>query len=148
MQIDRLKLNTYKGNLSKFVESHPDAQSYFEFKAAKFTFNFPQPSFLEGVKSRGKALLKMDGVTFTYPGNTTPTINNVTVRASMASRVACVGVNGAGKSTLVKNLVGVVEPQEGTVWKYPNSRIGYVLPACLLSLSGCGCCAHECGQCN
>jgi elongation factor 3 len=66
----------------------------------------------------------MDNVTFTYPGNTTPTINNVTVRASMASRVACVGVNGAGKSTLVKNLIGVVEPQEGIVWKYPNSRIG------------------------
>jgi elongation factor 3 len=135
-QIDRLKLNTYKGNLSKFVETHPDAQSYFEFKAAKFTFSFPQPSFLEGVKSRGKALLKMDGVTFTYPGNTAPTINNVTVRASMASRVACVGVNGAGKSTLVKNLVGVVEPQIGTVWKYPNARIGYVLPRFCCS------CAH------
>jgi elongation factor 3 len=68
----------------------------------------------------------MDGVTFTYPGNKVPTINNVTVRASMASRVACVGVNGAGKSTLVKNLIGVLEPQEGTVWKFPNSRIGYI----------------------
>jgi elongation factor 3 len=126
IQIDRLKLNTYKGNLSDFVKGHPEAQSYFEFKASKFTFTFPQPSFLEGVKSRGKALLKMDGVTFTYPGNKTPTISDVTVRASMSSRVACVGVNGAGKSTLVKNLIGVLEPQQGVVWKYPNSRIGYI----------------------
>lgn len=126
LQIDRLKLNVSKGNLSHFAKSHPEVQSYFEIKASKFQFKFPQPSFLEGVKSRGKALLKMDGVTFTYPGNKVPTINEVTVRASMASRVACVGVNGAGKSTLVKNLIGVLEPQEGTVWKYPNSRIGYI----------------------
>ena len=40
----------------------------------------------------------MDGVTFTYPGNSVPTIKNITVRASMVSRVPCVGVNGAGKS--------------------------------------------------
>ena len=44
----------------------------------------------------------------------------------MASRVACVGVNGAGKSTMIKVLTGELEPTTGTVWKYPNSRIGYI----------------------
>ena len=68
----------------------------------------------------------MDSVSFTYPGNNVPTIKNITVRASMASRVACVGVNGAGKSTMIKVLTGELEPTEGTVWKYPNSRIGYI----------------------
>jgi len=126
LQIDKLKLNVFKGNLSHFVKDHPEAQSYFEFKSAKMHFKFPQPSFLEGVKSRGRALLKMTDVSFTYPGNTVPTINDVNVSASMASRVACVGVNGAGKSTLVKNLIGICEPQKGTVWKFPNSRIGYI----------------------
>ena len=38
--------------------------------------------FLDGVKSRGKVLLKMDNVTFTYPGNTAPTINNITIKSS------------------------------------------------------------------
>merc|ERR1711935_136643 len=126
IEIAKLKLNTYKGNLSKYVETHPEAKSFFEFKATKFTFKFPQPSFLEGVKSRGKALMKMDKCTFTYPGNTVPTIMDVTVRASMASRVACVGVNGAGKSTMIKVLTGELEPQQGTIWKFPNSRIGYI----------------------
>lgn len=126
IEIDTLKLNLFKGNLSAFVETHPHAKSFFEFKATKFTFKFPQPSFLEGVKSRGKALLKMDGVTFTYPGNTVPTIMDISVRASMASRVACVGVNGAGKSTMIKVLTGELEPQQGTIWKFPNSRIGYI----------------------
>ena len=126
LQIDKLKLKLHKGNLTKFVENHPEAKSYFEFKASKFKFTFPQPCFLEGVKSRGKFLLKMDKVSFTYPGNSVPTIRNITVRASMASRVACVGVNGAGKSTMIKVLTGELEPTEGEVWKYPNSRIGYI----------------------
>lgn len=126
LQIDKMKLKLHKGNLSKFVENHPEAKSYFEFKASKFKFTFPQPCFLEGVKSRGKYLLKMDKVSFTYPGNTVPTIKNITVRASMASRVACVGVNGAGKSTMIKVLTGELEPTEGEVWKFPNSRIGYI----------------------
>lgn len=126
IQIDKLKLNVYKGNLSDFVKNHPEANSYFELKAAKFSFKFPQPGFLEGVKSRGKVLMKMDNVSFTYPGNSAPTIRDITVRASMASRVACVGVNGAGKSTMIKVLTGELEPTEGTVWKYPNSKIGYI----------------------
>lgn len=126
LQIESLKLKLHKGNLSEFVKNHPEAQSYFEFKANKYKFTFPKPSFLEGIKSRGKVLLKMDDVTFTYPGNTKPTINNITIRASMSSRVACVGVNGAGKSTMIKVLTGQLEPSKGSVWKYPNSKIGYI----------------------
>lgn len=68
----------------------------------------------------------MDDVTFTYPGNTVPTIFNITVRASMGSRVACVGKNGAGKSTMVKVLTGQNEPQKGKVWKMPAAKIGYI----------------------
>ena len=126
LQIDKLKLKLHKGNLGEFVKNNPEAKSYFEFKANKFKFTFPKPSFLEGVKSRGKNLLKMDNVTFTYPGNTKPTINNITIKASMSSRVACVGVNGAGKSTMIKVLTGQLEPSSGEVWKFQNSKIGYI----------------------
>lgn len=126
IQIDKKKLNFFKGNLTEFVKKVPEAQSYFEFKAAKFSFSFPQPCFLDGIKSRGKALIKMDNVSYTYPCNNTPTISNITIRSSMASRVACVGVNGAGKSTMIKVLTGIIEPTEGKVWKYPNVRLGYI----------------------
>jgi elongation factor 3 len=126
LNFDGLKLTNQKGNLSEYRKTHPEVDCFFEFKASKFSFTFPQPSFLEGVKSRGKVLLKMDDVTFTYPGNTVPTIYNITVKASMASRVACVGRNGAGKSTMVKVLTGQMEPQQGKVWKYGPSKIGYI----------------------
>lgn len=128
IQIDSLKLNMYKGNLDKFVEKVPEAKAYFTFKASKLKFKFPQPAMLTGVKSKGRALLKMDNITFTYPGNTIPTINNATVRVSLSSRVACVGRNGAGKSTMIKLLTGELEPNEGSgaVWKHQGVRIGYI----------------------
>jgi elongation factor 3 len=83
---------------------------------------------LTGVKSKGRALLKMDNITFTYPGNTIPTINNATVRVSLSSRVACLGRNGAGKSTMIKLLTGELEPNEGSgaVWKHQGVRLGYI----------------------
>ena len=61
-----------------------------------------------------------------HPSNTVPTIKEYYSKSIYASRVACVGVNGAGKSTMIKVLTGELEPIEGEVWKYPNSRIGYI----------------------
>jgi elongation factor 3 len=126
LQIENLKLHMHKGNLSEFVKKVPSAMSFFSLKETKFKFKFPQPGYLEGVKSKGKALMKMESISYTYPGNDKPTISEVTVQVSLSSRVACVGVNGAGKSTLIKVLTGQLEPQTGTVWKHPNCRVAYV----------------------
>mmetsp|Transcript_35089 Transcript_35089/g.74025 ORF Transcript_35089/g.74025 Transcript_35089/m.74025 type:complete len:1040 (-) Transcript_35089:151-3270(-) len=126
LQIENLKLHQYKGNLDEFVKIKPSARSYFSFTESKLKFKFPQPGPIEGVKSKGKALMKMSKCTFTYPCNDTPTLFDISVQVSLSSRVACVGENGAGKSTMIKLLVGEIEPQEGTVWKHPNARIAYV----------------------
>jgi len=126
LQIENLKLHTFKGNLDEFVKIKPSARSYFSFTESKQTFRFPQPGAIEGVKSKGKALMKMGGCTFTYPGNEKPTLFDISVQVSLSSRVACVGENGAGKSTMIKLLVGEIEPQTGDVWKHPNARIAYV----------------------
>jgi elongation factor 3 len=126
LQIENLKLHTYKGNLDEFVKIKPSARSYFSFTESKMKFKFPQPGPIEGVKSKGKALMKMSKCTFTYPCNEKPTLFDISVQVSLASRVACVGENGAGKSTMIKLLVGEIEPQEGDVWKHPNARIAYV----------------------
>merc|ERR1712228_255347 len=96
------------------------------FTESKLKFRFPQPGPIEGIKSKGKALMKMSKCTFTYPKNDKPTLFDISVQVSLSSRVACVGENGAGKSTMIKLLVGEIEPQEGEVWKHPNARIAYV----------------------
>lgn len=126
LQIENLKLNSFKGNLDEFVKIRPSARAYFSLRESKLKFKFPQPGPIDGVRSKGKALMKMSDCTFTYPVNDEPTLFNISVQVSLSSRVACVGENGAGKSTMIKLLVGEIEPQTGLVWKHPNARIAYV----------------------
>jgi elongation factor 3 len=126
LQIHRLKLKQYRGNLNKFIEANPDARSYFSIKESKLSFTFPQPGPIEGIKSKSKALMKLGHCDFTYPGNTKPTLFDISIQVSMASRVGCVGENGAGKSTMIKILTGELVPQTGEVWRHPNARVAYV----------------------
>ncbi|KAK3828552.1 MAG: P-loop containing nucleoside triphosphate hydrolase protein [Benniella sp.] len=126
LHYERKKLKMYKGNLSEFVKVKPEAKSYYTLAATSVKFEFPKPSFLVGVKSNTKAIMKMSNCTYTYPGVAKPSMHNVSVQLSLSSRVGVIGPNGAGKSTMIKLLTGEAQPQEGTVWKHPNLRIGYV----------------------
>merc|ERR1712238_82550 len=81
---------------------------------------------LEGVKSRGRTILKMQDVTFKYAGHEKNTVENITLTACMASRVAVVGANGAGKSTAIKLLIGELKPIHGQLWRHQNMRLAYV----------------------
>ena len=110
----------YPGNLSSFVEQHPEAKSYYTLAATSVKFSFPSPGSLMGVRSNTRAILKLSNCTFTYPGRSKPSLYNVSCALSLSryvsiqtylhltnslySRVGVVGPNGAGKSTLVKLL--------------------------------------------
>ncbi|KAF9178730.1 translational elongation factor EF-1 alpha [Haplosporangium sp. Z 11] len=126
IHFENRKLKKYRGNLSKFVEQYPDAKSYYVLKSNLVHFRLPEPGFLDGVKSKDKALLRFVNISYTYPGNTVPTIKNMSAQVSLNSRVAVVGPNGAGKSTLIKVITGETVPQEGEVIKHPNLRVAYV----------------------
>ena len=56
-----------------------------------------------------------DNISFTYPGNTGKTINNVSFEIKKGEIIALVGPNGAGKSTLVRLLCRLYDPDSGTV---------------------------------
>lgn len=120
------KLVTYKGNLAEFVKQKPEARTYYELDATPQTWKFPAPGFLEGIKSRDKAILKMKDVTFSYPGTTKQALSGISVQVSLSSRIAVLGPNGAGKSTLIKLLTGEMNATTGDVWKHPNLRFAYV----------------------
>lgn len=100
------KLVHYRGNLAAFVKKRPEAKTYYTLDSSVVQFKFPSPGILTGVKSMTRSIMKMSGVTFTYPGAKTPSMKNVSVQLSLSSRVAILGPNGAGKSTLIKLLTG------------------------------------------
>jgi elongation factor 3 len=120
------KLKKYKGNLSKFVEQYPQGRSYYELSASPIAFKLPEPGFLDGVKSKDKALVKLQNIDFAYPGSNKLTIMNMSCQVSLNSRVAVIGPNGAGKSTLIKVLTGETVPTDGVVTKHANVRVAYV----------------------
>merc|ERR1719160_715092 len=124
------KLRMFRGErgnvLNNWVEKYPEKKGYFELKNDVMKFVFPKPGPLDGVKSKSKAIMKMSGVSFTYPTRTSPTVMDIGLQVSQVSRVAVIGPNGAGKSTAIKLLNGELKASEGTIWKHPNMRLAYV----------------------
>jgi len=120
------KLRMYRGNLTELVKHVPAAKAYYELSETEVKFVFPEPGFLEGIKSKDRAILKVSHATYTYPTRTTPSLTDATVNVSLSSRVVVHGRNGAGKSTLIKLMTNEVAPQSGSVWKHPNLRLAYV----------------------
>jgi len=112
--------------LSKYVEAYPEKSAYFELSDKNEKWVFPLPGTLEGVKSRGRTILKMNDVTFKYPTHEKNTVEHISLTVCMASRVAVVGANGAGKSTAIKLLIGEIKPETGSIWRHQNMRLAYV----------------------
>ncbi|ETN46097.1 uncharacterized protein HMPREF1541_00281 [Cyphellophora europaea CBS 101466] len=123
---ERFKLKRYRGNLAEFARRVPSARSYFELGASELEFKFPEPGFLEGVKTKAKAIVRVSKMSFQYPGTAKPQIRDITFQCSLGSRIAVIGPNGAGKSTLVNVLTGELIPTSGEVYQHENIRIAYI----------------------
>jgi ATP-binding cassette subfamily B protein len=69
--------------------------------------------------------IRLDGVSFVYPGTTRLVLEDVDLQLPAGAVVAVVGENGAGKSTLVKLLCKLYEPTAGRILvdDQPLSRI-------------------------
>ncbi|KAM0326665.1 hypothetical protein ACHAQA_006535 [Verticillium albo-atrum] len=123
---ERYKLKRYRGNLREFVKKCPSAKSYYELGASEMEFQFPEPGFLEGVKTKAKAILRATKMSFQYPGTSKPQIDDISFQCSLGSRIAVIGPNGAGKSTLINVLTGELIPTEGEIYQHENIRIAYI----------------------
>jgi ATP-binding cassette, subfamily B, bacterial PglK len=80
--------------------------------------------------------VEVKDVTFTYPQNRDPAISGVSLQVKPGQIVSFVGSSGAGKSTLIDSILGILEPEFGTITiqglpsrdaikKWPGA-IGYV----------------------
>lgn len=69
-------------------------------------------------------LLSLDGIRLTFGG--TPLLDGAELAASAGDKIALVGRNGSGKSTLLKIAAGMVEPQDGEIFRQPTATVRYL----------------------
>ena len=60
--------------------------------------------------------IRLDRVSFTYPGTSRVVLDDVSITFPAGAVVAIVGENGAGKTTLVKLLAKMYEPSSGSIF--------------------------------
>lgn len=81
----------------------------------------PDVDVLDGEKFTG---LRLDDVTFSYPGQAEPVLHSVDLSVSRGELVALVGVNGSGKSTIAKLMAGLYQVDSGqVVWETDDGPV-------------------------
>ncbi|BBP46536.1 zinc import ATP-binding protein ZnuC [Thiosulfatimonas sediminis] len=53
-------------------------------------------------------------------------LEDISLELHQGEVITLIGPNGAGKSTLLKILLGLLTPSEGSVWRRPELRIGFM----------------------
>ena len=87
----------------------------------------PDPGPDGAVLPSGPPEIRMESVTYRYPGTRVAAVDDVDAVIAAGSSVALVGATGSGKSTLAKLLVRLADPTEGriTVAGLPIDAIGF-----------------------
>ena len=67
------------------------------------------------------AAIVVEDICFTYPGETLPALNKISLTVPCASCFGLLGPNGAGKSTLLAILTGILPLQHGRVSVHGNT---------------------------
>lgn len=77
------------------------------------------------IKPAAPLALEARNLTVIYNGS--PAIENISFGVEAGERVAIIGPNGAGKSTLIKTVMGLLQPQHGSVRVFGGDySLGYV----------------------
>ncbi len=97
--------------LARFEEQGKMIEKYREFlkteskiNDGKFTAKITKPKNIE-----------IKNLSFTYPGNTKPTLKNINLTIKPYEKIALVGFNGAGKTTLTNLLLRLYDVSEGEI---------------------------------
>lgn len=71
-----------------------------------------------------EALIRLDSVAVSFNGQ--PVLDDVQLSVQPGEIVTLIGPNGAGKTTLVRVVLGLLQPERGSVRRAPRLRIGYM----------------------
>ena len=71
----------------------------------------------------GVSSIEFENISYVYPGETTPALDNISLTIQAGQHIALVGASGAGKSTFGNLLLGFVQPTSGTIIINQNSQM-------------------------
>lgn len=83
-----------------------------------------------------KGAIELKNVTFSYPGQKLPALSDVSFRIAPGERVGLIGRIGSGKSTIEKLVLGLYEPDSGSVL-VDGTDVRQIDPADLRRNIGC-----------
>ncbi len=106
------------GSLAGLYEDSLFISDTFEFLNLEENIRTIEPEVIPAILERSIAA---DNISFTYPGNSVKTIDNVSFEIIKGEIIALVGPNGAGKSTLVRLLSRLYDPDSGSIYYDGNN---------------------------
>lgn len=77
---------------------------------------------LNRIESQFDTFISLKDISFAYPGNSTLTVNKVSINFPSGSKTAIVGLSGSGKTTLGNIISGLILPDKGEVL-YGNTKL-------------------------
>ena len=80
------------------------------------TLGNDQAEKLYSFSNNENILLRVEGLTKIYPGQTTPAVNNVSFEIKHGETLGLIGESGCGKTSLSRMLMGLLAPSSGKVW--------------------------------
>ena len=107
--------NWITGIMQEFSSLHLEC---LDLSIVQEFLDYPEPFLFdegEEPKSADNYELRMEHVSFRYPGTEKYIFKDLNLVIHPGERIAVVGLNGAGKTTIVKLLCGLYDPDEGQV---------------------------------
>ncbi len=85
-------------------------------------------AIIQTYQDQNSVLLELRNVCYSYPGNSTSTLSDITMQFTSGLQYAIVGPSGSGKTTFIDLCMGLLTPESGNVqWNLTNGgTIGYV----------------------
>jgi ATP-binding cassette subfamily B protein len=105
--------NLYMSNLFSFLDRAPGPEA--PALPARTSSNGANGSGVELTSAPNERGIRLEGVSFRYPGKEGFVLENVDLFIPRGQSVALVGQNGAGKTTFVKLVTGLYRPSAGRI---------------------------------